>query len=868
MKNTLLLLLVYSLSFAQDKQVIVRAFDAAAVEFGVPSDVLKGVAFAETRWDQLTWAEGDTASACTGMPRPYGIMSLWDNQYFGHSLVDAAALIGKDPSVLKNDVVQNIRGAAALLKKYHDELPLPEGTSAGDIESWRNAIAAYSGLPQAELAQQHALDIYSQMSVGYHQYHIDWDARPVNLGPMRAAVAKIQSDAKAAKLFKGTSGTTITNQPDYPLALWAQAYPGHWNTSGSTRSFVVIHDMEGYYLSTISYFQMSTTQASAHYCVNSGYQPDGRPGGEITQMVEEKYWAWHVRQWNSYMFGIEHEGFVNNAAWYTDDMYKSSALLTNYLCKKYNIPMDRNHIIAHGEWQNQAWRTWMTTNFPQIDLNSNDHTDPGSNWNWDYYMNLVRVVNVASTFPAKGAVNVPCYRSIDVQFSVEMDTASVRSAFSLVPAVSGTFNWANGNSTLSFKPDQYLAFSTTYTLTIDSTAKDAIGARYLDGLGSGQGPSQFQMSFTTIPPDVTPPAITSYYPHATTTNFPVTGSVLIRYDEPLLLTSPGSLIQIKDSTGATITPVAIKVSSDADAGAVYVSSTQFRQNAKYTVEVSPGITDFYGNAASTGLSFGFTAGPDVVTEGTVFDTFDGNVRLWTPPNQNSASALIDANATQFVFVSDELKAGTKSGKLVYKYSQSQGGLVVLQPGTGPTLDSYSSFGVWVFGDDSRNVLQLVFQPQNQIGRSDTIDWVGWKFIGLPLSNITGPSKRFSSAVIRQVGGGSPSGTLYFDNMQVNPVLSGVETMRSAYPTGYALAQNYPNPFNPSTVVRYQVPKESHVRLSVCNILGQVVETLVDEEKSPGYYSSTFNASRLSSGVYFCRMEAPGFQQVQKMLLVR
>ena len=60
-------------------------FDTAAQEFNVPADILKGVAFAETRWEQLTWPPGETASPETGMPRPYGIMSLWDNKYFGRA---------------------------------------------------------------------------------------------------------------------------------------------------------------------------------------------------------------------------------------------------------------------------------------------------------------------------------------------------------------------------------------------------------------------------------------------------------------------------------------------------------------------------------------------------------------------------------------------------------------------------------------------------------------------------------------------------------------------------------------------------------------------------------------------------------------
>jgi len=174
-------------------------FELAAQEFGVPADILKGVAFAETRWDQLMWPPGETASPDTGMPRPYGIMSLWDNQYFGHSLLEAAALIGKTPDELKQDAFQNIRGGAALLRTLYDENPKPEGTTETDIESWRYAIRKYCGIPEPDLNARHALDVYVFMSKGYHQYGIEWDARPVNLEPIRQETARIVAEAEAQR---------------------------------------------------------------------------------------------------------------------------------------------------------------------------------------------------------------------------------------------------------------------------------------------------------------------------------------------------------------------------------------------------------------------------------------------------------------------------------------------------------------------------------------------------------------------------------------------------------------------------------------------------------------------------------------------
>jgi hypothetical protein len=179
-------------------------FDKAAQEFGVPADILKGVSFAETRWDHLTWPPGETVSPENGMLRPYGIMSLWVNEYFGHSLLEAATLIGKTPDELKQDPYQNIRGGAALLRKIYDETPKPDGTTEADIESWRNAIRKYCGIPEPDLNAQHALDVYVFMTKGYHQYGIEWDARPVNLEPMREETRRLvaQETAKRKALWE------------------------------------------------------------------------------------------------------------------------------------------------------------------------------------------------------------------------------------------------------------------------------------------------------------------------------------------------------------------------------------------------------------------------------------------------------------------------------------------------------------------------------------------------------------------------------------------------------------------------------------------------------------------------------------------
>jgi hypothetical protein len=86
--------------------------------------------------------------------------------------------------------------------------------------------------------------------------------------------------------------------------------------------------------------------------------------------------------------------------------------------------------------------------------------------------------------------------------------------------------------------------------------------------------------------------------------------------------------------------------------------------------------------------------------------------------------------------------------------------------------------------------------------------------------------------------------------------------------GFYLSNNYPNPFNPSTVIAYQIPVAGHVTLTVFNILGKEIATLVNENKPQGTYYVNFNAADLSSGVYLYTLKTDRFAQTKKMILIK
>jgi hypothetical protein len=117
------------------------------------------------------------------------------------------------------------------------------------------------------------------------------------------------------------------------------------------------------------------------------------------------------------------------------------------------------------------------------------------------------------------------------------------------------------------------------------------------------------------------------------------------------------------------------------------------------------------------------------------------------------------------------------------------------------------------------------------------------------------------------GTAPPSHTAIVDYFRVNSLVSDVAPA-PAIPAAFALEQNYPNPFNPATTIRYGLPHKSAVQLTVYNMLGQQVVVLVQGEQEAGYHDVKLDCSGYSSGVYFYRLQAGGFVDVKKLVLVR
>ncbi|MBK6506879.1 MAG: T9SS type A sorting domain-containing protein [Ignavibacteria bacterium] len=142
-------------------------------------------------------------------------------------------------------------------------------------------------------------------------------------------------------------------------------------------------------------------------------------------------------------------------------------------------------------------------------------------------------------------------------------------------------------------------------------------------------------------------------------------------------------------------------------------------------------------------------------------------------------------------------------------------------------------------------------------------WNEWNF-GFPA---IGPGI-IVSALLNVANGYLYAGN-YGNSVWRRPLLqTGITVISPEVPESFALSQNYPNPFNPKTIINYQLRITNLVKLTVYDVLGHEVATLVNEKQSAGTYQVEFDGSGFASGVYFYKIVTEGFTDVKRMMLLK
>ena len=318
---------------------LAEALTDAARETGVPVSVLAAAVFSETRWRHIDAEPGEA----------------WGRGAFQldpPTLQRAARAVGVDEETTATDLRVHARAVARLVRSSAGASP-PAGF---DESAWVEHLAALRGTPEAA-----SLLVEGARGWLHSGFSVERPGERASLEPSLLNVAR-----GAAR-------------PDQAGVRWV-ASPNFSNRSRGRGEVdtIVIHVTQGSYGGAVSWFQNGDSQVSAHYVIRSS-------DGQVTQMVEEEDVAWHARCWNGRSVGIEHEGWVDEAQWFTDEMYRSSAALVRGIAARWNIPLDRAHIKGHNEL-----------------VDCNDHSDPGRHWDWDRFMAIVRDGGDPGPAPATG----------------------------------------------------------------------------------------------------------------------------------------------------------------------------------------------------------------------------------------------------------------------------------------------------------------------------------------------------------------------------------------------------------------------------------------------------------------------------------
>jgi len=314
----------------------------------IPPGFLEAISYTHTRFTPIDPQE---TLSCSGMPLPFGIMGVYDhgNGYFIENAKRIESLSGISITAQKNSVMIQVEAyAAACASLIQGYAVSGENTP----ELLYNLMWELSEIPREGNINQFAfessvLEVFrfltdeSQAATyGFPLYEInmkDFFGKN-NYAVLTATTVTIDSTGiKNQDQLHYHAGNTLKSI-NYGPALWNAAPTCNYSSrNGSAISAVTIHTVQGTYAGAISWGLNCNAQVSYHYVVRSS-------DGQVTQMVLESNKAWHVGNENGYTIGIEHEGYVSNAAWYTPSLYQSSANLVKDITQSgYGINPKRTY---------------------------------------------------------------------------------------------------------------------------------------------------------------------------------------------------------------------------------------------------------------------------------------------------------------------------------------------------------------------------------------------------------------------------------------------------------------------------------------------------------------------------------------------
>jgi hypothetical protein len=378
-------------------------------------------------------------------------------------------------------------------------------------------------------------------------------------------------------------------------------------------------------------------------------------------------------------------------------------------------------------------------------------------------------------------------------------------------------------------------------------------------------PDIYSFTFTTVDADTVPPLLTGSYPVNNAVNISRSADFQIDFNEPLDSTSLGQGFELRDQSNVLV-PLTAPVSTILGiASRVAIKPVSLLDpGINYSLTVKNNIKDFAGNLLSSSKTITFKTEPVITFNGTVVEAVDA-VGGWKAPSYSGSTVNVDAT---FSIVSSPKVGGTGAGKLTYRFTASAGGVLREYNANKPATEGGNYFGIWIYGDNSKHLLEYwIYNPSATMVFVDTLNWTGWKLKTINLNTLSGTGRTLAGIVIKQNAAGSTSGVIYFDELTVGNTITDMFSA-ALQPAEYKLEQNYPNPFNGITNYEFRITNEERVTITIFDLLGREVTTVVDEKLNPGQHTIRWNSGDLPSGIYFYKVQSGNFSAIKKMVLLK
>ena len=497
---------------------------------------------------------------------------------------------------------------------------------------------------------------------------------------------------------------------------------------------------------------------------------------------------------------------------------------------------------------------------------------------------------VASSHPLPDEDRHPIIDPIVVDFSRPMDRVSVEAAFSMLPAVDGTFGWAAQDTRVVFRPDTLLP-EMSYVVQIEETAQGARG-HVFDGDSDGEPGGRFELAFTTGPEDAFAPVLSESYPHPLQTGVERTPIVSVVFDEPIdASTVTAEHFTLRPASGGDeVTGTLAHYLVDDMSVVSFFPGEELEGEIYYTFAVEPGVADRVGNETETRRTVRFRTANDQF-ERRGIDAFEPSEDgVWWQPQQSGSTTGIVTDSTAFVVDNDVvnlLTGSTSARRLKYGWDTDAGTHLIREYlGGGPArsewFDDTYVLRVYLFGDGSGNRFRFALddgETGHEVSPWYTVDWLGWRLVSWDLSEgETGtwigngtlePPLRIDSFQLTYTEGSPAFGSIWIDDLhlatRVTPIAAEDDF---ELPHGVALYHNYPNPFNPETTLRFGLGSSAPVKLAIYDALGRQIAVPVDDVLSAGEHEIKWDASGYPSGVYFARLEGLGMSESIRLVLMK